>query len=369
MKNNLSITILGGGNAAFAVAADLTLKGYDIRLLEIPELSANILKAKKIGGIELINNNVPGIESGFAKINIITTNAKHALDGSNIILFLLPGYAETYFSKYILPYVNQKQIFVFFCGIFGGALEFRKLLKTTKHTHLPLIAETEALMYGAFKENPISVKVLSKKQSLALAGLPSSDTEKILQNLKQIFPDLTKAKNVIETGLRNANIILHPPVCILNASRLQSTSNPFRFYWDGVTEPVGKVMEKLDQERLQVGDAIGLTLPSTKNRLIYWYGKQGASGETLGEVVSTNPVYKNVMSPKTLNHRFITEDIPFGLVPIEGLGNVLNIPTPITTSLINLGNELLSTDFRKQGRNISRLGLDEITINNIHDYI
>jgi opine dehydrogenase len=124
-----------------------------------------------------------------------------------------------------------------------------------------------------------------------------------------------------------------------------------------VTAPVGRVVEGLDLERILVGEALGLSLSPTRSRLLEWYGTQGASGETLGEIMATNPPYEAAMAPQTLFHRFIIEDIPFGLVPMEEFGHSLNIPTPIASSLITLSNELLGRDLRKEGRNMQRLGI------------
>ena len=37
-----SVTILGGGNTAFATAAQLTLRGFEITLFELPDFSATL---------------------------------------------------------------------------------------------------------------------------------------------------------------------------------------------------------------------------------------------------------------------------------------------------------------------------------------
>ena len=37
-----SVTILGGGNTAFAVSANLSLRGHEITLFELPDQASNI---------------------------------------------------------------------------------------------------------------------------------------------------------------------------------------------------------------------------------------------------------------------------------------------------------------------------------------
>jgi opine dehydrogenase len=136
-------------------------------------------------------------------------------------------------------------------------------------------------------------------------------------------------------------------------------SNPrFRFYWDGIPESVGRVMEGLDRERVQIGQALGLRLSTTRERLLDWYGGQGATGETLGKVMATNPAYESAVAPQGLDHRFLTEDVPFGIVPFEALGMSLGVATPVTSALITLASELCGTDFRALGRKLKALGLE-----------
>ena len=48
------ITILGGGNTAFATAANLTLKGFAITLCELPEFGHTLDPVRDQGVIHLV---------------------------------------------------------------------------------------------------------------------------------------------------------------------------------------------------------------------------------------------------------------------------------------------------------------------------
>ena len=67
-----------------------------------------------------------------------------------------------------------------------------------------------------------------------------------------------------------------------------------------------------------------------------------------------------VMGPSTVNHRYITEDIPQGLVMLESLGSLFGVQTPTATALISIASASLRMDFRANGRTVDRLGLDNI---------
>lgn len=64
--------------------------------------------------------------------------------------------------------------------------------------------------------------------------------------------------------------------------------------------------------------------------------------------------------PVTVNSRYVTEDVPQGLVMLESLGKALDIKTPVATALIEIANAALGQDFRKNGRTPERLGEENI---------
>jgi hypothetical protein len=55
--------------------------------------------------------------------------------------------------------------------------------------------------------------------------------------------------------------------------------------------------------------------------------------------------------------RYLTEDVPTGLVPLSSLGKYFKIPTPFIDSLIQLSGCLLGQDFYEQGRTIENVGV------------
>jgi opine dehydrogenase len=48
------IAVLGGGNGAHAMAADLTMKGYEVNMCEMPEFKENISTTLERQAIDLL---------------------------------------------------------------------------------------------------------------------------------------------------------------------------------------------------------------------------------------------------------------------------------------------------------------------------
>jgi opine dehydrogenase len=118
--------------------------------------------------------------------------------------------------------------------------------------------------------------------------------------------------------------------------------------------------EAVDRERLALGRKLGFELTPVIDVSLEWYGHGGAKGKTIYEVLSTNPVYVKDTAPPTLQHRFLLEDIPYGMVPMESLGKVMEIPTPVTSAIITLAAEITQVDFRSQARDLKYLGLERL---------
>ena len=76
------VTVIGGGNGAFATAADLTIRGNQVTLFELPRFAAGLSEVIEKGGIEMEAYANNGLTGGFAKLHKITTDIGEALCSS-----------------------------------------------------------------------------------------------------------------------------------------------------------------------------------------------------------------------------------------------------------------------------------------------
>ena len=76
---------------------------------------------------------------------------------------------------------------------------------------------------------------------------------------------------------------------------------------------------------------------------------------------SSNQVFLGQLSVKTgdeaMQSRFLTEDVPFGLVLIASIADEVAIETPVIDALIALTSVVLGSDLRSEGRHLARFGL------------
>ena len=74
------------------------------------------------------------------------------------------------------------------------------------------------------------------------------------------------------------------------------------------------------------------------------------------------------MTSNTLATRYVLEDIPFSLEPIQAIARVAGVPTPKIDAIVILGRTILG-DKMMEGRNSKTLGLENMTKEELIAYI
>lgn len=360
------LAVLGAGNGGFCATADLTLRGYEVRLYESPAFAHTIEPVIQAGGIAL--RGILG--EGFARPALVSTDIKATLGGADIILVIVPANGHKTLAQACAPYLEEGQMVVLVPGCFGGALEFRRQLIEHGGSQAVIIAETTSLMYAAKKENGNRVWARGLKDYLPFATLPAHHMRTVLSQLQPLFPQLTPAANVLETSFQNLNHVVHPVAMLTNIGFIESKRiGEWYFYPDGFTPGTGRIGDLLDAERLAVAHAYGIEGMTVVETLRRFYGHQGIKGENLYELFSESPVHKPALGPRTTHHRLLSEDIPYGLVPMASFARLVGVPTPIMDALITLASAVNQTDYRQGGRTLESLGLDKMTPEEIIQYV
>jgi opine dehydrogenase len=175
---------------------------------------------------------------------------------------------------------------------------------------------------------------------------------------RHCFPQAVTAPNILYTRFTNANAMLHVANCVANAGRIESGES-YKFYAEGVTPAVARLYEAINGERVAVGAALGASVPT----LADWFDRvYGVREATLVETCQRLPYnsdgpYQPTGKPKSLNHKFITEDVPTGLVPMSALGTAAGVRTPAIDALVEVVQNMTGKDFAAEGRTLERLGL------------
>jgi opine dehydrogenase len=73
--------------------------------------------------------------------------------------------------------------------------------------------------------------------------------------------------------------------------------------------------------------------------------------------------------PASANTRYISEDIPIGMVLWASLGDLLNIPAPTARCLIHISSVIHDVDYWQGGRTVEKLGLAGMSAAELQQYL
>jgi len=346
----MKIAVIGAGNGGQTMAGHFSYLGFETRLY-----SRNLDKLHyliKNGGVLL-----KGALNGFGKVQLITDNLQEAIEDVDLIMITTVANAHGEIAEKIAPILKENQVVVLNPGRTFGALEFRNY--ANRHADKRIyVAETQSLLYACRSENNGEVRVIGVKNKVPTAALPSSDTKHVLSVLNRVSSSFIEANNILETSLDNIGCIFHPSIVLFNAAKIERGEN-FYFYND-MSPRIAEFLVSIDKERLAIGKALGIDLISVTDWISYSY--KGVTGNSLLEKMQNNPAYYKILAPTRLDSRLLTEDIPTGVLPLMEMGKLLNIPVPLLESIYILSSQLLDFDFRKSGRTLQNLGLNNMNV-------
>ena len=118
----------------------------------------------------------------------------------------------------------------------------------------------------------------------------------------------------------------------------------------------------MDLERLQVAKALKVKTETVKDYLKKSYVTKG---KTLYELIQNNKAYGGIIAPNKINIRYITEDVPTGLVPIASIANQIGIATPCINSIIKISSVLMNENYLNTGRTAKKLGFQNLSAEEI----
>jgi len=358
------VAILGAGHGGQAMTADLTLGGHDVRLAAVPEHATHIQLLNAFGGIILEGVTSTGAKPGMARPVAITTDVASAIRDAQVIMVVVPAFAQESYMRIIAEHGQKGQIVVFNPGKFG-ALAFAKLLREAGRLDDFLIGETSSLIYAAKTKGLGHVNIKAVKSELPFAALPSIRTAEALWVLTDLYPQFSPAYNVLQTSVDAPGLIIHPISTLMNMSRIEQIG-PYRNSHYDITPSVARVMDGVDKERMVIARALCYeTYSFVETMQIMYKVKASNVYETMYQISAHNVQ----MAPGDLKHRYVTEDVPYGLVTVATVGRALGIPTPNLDAIVNIAAMANAEDYWSTGRTAEKIGIAHLSVKALIEYV
>lgn len=329
------ILIVGAGNVGIGLASYCLYKNRKVFIWSN--------SASKRSVLEKINYSYQGVVSRDRPI--ILDQDLRFMDLSNFIIIIATvANAHEYLVKKLRHSVDKSSVIIIIPGCFGSYYYFKK------HLGIDNIVEINS--------SPINSRVDHDGNQLFLKYNPfyyigSTYRE---EEISSLFPTGTYVNPMFST-LMNIEMVLHPSIY------LYSNRDEFYFYRDGINKGSSKMICEIDLERMEVARRLGMNLPSIPEVLEshYKHMNEGVYPENIIDTLKkTKPFCESpLVFNKKLQCRFISEEVPYRLVPLFSLGRDLGVTMGNVKTLIDRASQLFNVDYYEKGRRISVTDLSD----------
>lgn len=416
MRRNITIGIYGiASQSGMAYFADVSQKGYHIVGYNRPSSHGNATIQTIIdqGGVFLERpENSNHEQSRFIPLedNVVTSDLSVLVDTSDIIIIALPSIYQQGAVQYMAEEgLRERNIPILLSPsrTFASPYLWRVL-----GDHYPIVCFSTC-PYSC-KVPQIGTSLIKRRKRTWVASIEGCFQEEHRQIIKELFPQAALTRIPALTSLNNIGAVFHCATYVLNYEeivRRQSAGLTFSFYMEGIAQrpEVGEVLYQIDQIRLSIAAKLGLNIFGLKekpredvwrkltnglraleaeneddieilrsirkqfmqylnNSILsapHWlditYGVVRDPNESFSETIGRTPTYQKNSVPQL---RYLTEDVPTGLVPFEALAKQMGVECQVISRIIDKCNTILNKDMRQCGRN-----LEPFTEQQIIDYL
>lgn len=360
-----TIAILGGGNGGQAFAAYFTREGHEVRLYDVFESTVEAINRR--GHIELI-----GAIEDDVPFSAASTDLGKVVDGAEVIIVINPSTYHRKLAFQLAPYLKKDQIVFLNPAATFGSFAFKKALEDAGYQDDVLIAESNILLFACRMREIGKVFIGAKKDRILVSAFPADRLDEIKQIISEIIPETQFVRNVISTAIDNTNPTVHPMPTIFNIGWLES-GQEFSFMQQAVSPTLSSYMERMDKERLAVGEKLGLVKGVEMFDLFEQYAAEyGVTGKkTLHDVFMACDAYTHIYGPKDIKTaRYIVEDVGMGLLPLVSVGEMLGVDVSCSKLVIDVCEKVLEMDYHADGagRTAESLGIAGMTAEQIIAY-
>lgn len=391
---DMPIAVLGGGAVGKAIAGDCALGGAKVRICDMMPFAKKTLHNVDRVGIKFYGDqeNLYGFErSGFAKMDMVTTDVAEAVKGAGIIVIATPVFGHRPFFEKLIPCLEDGQVVHIFPDNFGSMV-LRKMMREAGCTKNVIIGGWSSSTYGSRVDMPGGVithkiRVYYRAITLRGAAMPACDTEKFIESSKYLpsmdavtYGDGAVAGDTaLDIGLSNVNPVLHCPGAILGVSTMQNFGRifgddkfKFSIYSHAYCEGISEVQYSFYLEECELAKAMGVGIQPYERE--HFFSRENVLGqEYMGldykiPYDHQDPIQYGT-GPFTMENRYITEDIPIGCNVYSQLGRAYGVKTPVIDSMITLACAILKRDLLKTGYTLADLGIDGMTKEELNKYL
>lgn len=374
-KTSLKVGIVGAGAIAFATAAILSKSGHDVQLWSPSGKGTAGPDSSELGLLT-----ATGAIKEYSFTPRIARTSRQLVQENEVVMICLPanGHKRVFdelapdlaISSSISSKLQQKHVIISSHASLGAlyltrAIERERMLsrtpQRTTEEDMPTITAWGTTVCTARQPSRTNVDLKSIRKSVDVCTIPEQESSSALTTCQTLFPGITfqPRDGLLAISLSNVNPQNHLGMALGNMSRMDKGESWYQFQM--TTPRIGKLLEDLDRERLDIADALGVDVKTIYEHfaLSFHVPLMDSVSDMCQEIYkSGNDVY----GPNDPFSRYITEDVPFGLSLTVALGRMVNRPAKLHESGIMICNSMYDRDFVAENDLLEALGLDQMSL-------
>ena len=346
----MRVAIVGAGPIGRATAAYLAHHGHEVGIWSPSGRSLAGLAPDPARQDALLLS-YEGALAG--RVSVTRIGAAARLGDYPVVVIGIPGDAYPSVLPPVIDALSAEQLVIVSGALSLAPLWIRQRMSSRGTAPAAVVAWGTSL--GTARRTPTADVLLNTLRTrFDLAAVPASAAALALERCRELFGDrFNLADNVLAVALANVNPIAHAAEVLPNLTRIDRREDWPLF--GCMTVSAARICAALDRERLEIADAFGAKVRSIEEHYRLSYHVEGADIAALAAAIEVK--YPGALGPKTLEHRYVLEDVPFGLVFLEALAFSARVPVPNISGSIALISSACGRDFRADNPLIDALGI------------
>ncbi len=278
------------------------------------------------------------VEIEFVPAMVLT--AQKLVEVCDIIVLAIPAYGHKMVLDQIALNLRSDQTVIISSHVPFASEYLHSILEGKGIT--PLIIALSTTIVAGRKKSPLQVNLSTLRDRVDIATLPAEHAELGLGICQQLFGDRFVLRDgLMAISLSNLNPQNHLGIALCNLTRIEKGETWIQA--ENITPAVGRLLEKLDGERLAIGQALNLKLRNIYEHFSWSFHVEPGSVADMSAAMVKNG--QCGYGPTNMETRYVLEDVPYGLVPIAWLGRQVGVRAPLHEAGITLFNALYDCNF------------------------
>ncbi len=345
-----TVTVCGCGNGAHVAIGLLAAAGARVHVFSPIEAEIELLKENInfSGGIEV--NDGWGILKG--KPERISSDPGEVIPGSDMVLLIVPAFAHRPILEMAAPYLAPHTVVGAIPARSGFEFDAARLIP-----HNPCFGLQTLPWACRINEFGKKIDIKGTKGCVQVASVPPVKAGEIAAVLSPLLKiPFAVVDSMLILSLGNIGQIVHPG--IMYGLFRDNPDVTFReggipHFYQSVNDDIAALLSAMSQEILKVAQALeeqsqGIFKASRVLSLEQWllisYGNSIGDRSSLARMFQTNSAYAGLKVPvrrvardfyaPDFQNRYLTEDIPYGLLVTFGLALLAGVKTPVIQEVI-----------------------------------